>query len=673
MRERKQPEKRWRIAMVAPCAFPSARGSQVLIREVAEALAERGHEVHVVTYPSGEHVVPLRGIHVHRIAVRLLGRVRLPWLIHKALLDLILVRHLLRIVREQSIDVIHAHNYEGPLVAFLTRWRTGVPIVYHSHNALADELPTYVAKRWRGLARRVGRLLDHQVPRRSDHAIALTPELEGFLRANGVAAQAVTVIPPFPPAAIVDDGQAVPGVDLTGRFAVVYTGNLDPYQDLDVLLRGVLSARTQAPDICLVLVTHDAHWRESLGAELAAAVDRVGATVTVVPSFPAVRRLMARAQALVCPRSSWSGYPIKLLNYLAAGRPIIAAAGSAKELIDGDTALIIPNGDAEALGEAIVRLRNTPALAQVLGEAARERAARAPSASETARGIERIYETVAGAGGAGRTKGSGRLMKFPGARELLGKPRGRISALPEHRAGEIVRRTGSLARIAIALLCLQLVACAGRNVPTASLPPLDAPLPAAPGQTGPYRIQPGDLLRVKFMYHPELDVKVPVRPDGGVTLQGGGNIHAAGLTTEELEKVIVERTSDRLREPEVSVMIAQTADLKVYVMGEVRLPGIVAFREGLTPLQAIADRGGFSDTARLDSVLRLSPAESEYQGTRLDFTQPLEAGSPEGVQMSAGDVLYVPRTFIGDVNSFVRLYVRGLLPIEPRIGASTSF
>lgn len=207
----------------------------------------------------------------------------------------------------------------------------------------------------------------------------------------------------------------------------------------------------------------------------------------------------------------------------------------------------------------------------------------------------------------------------------------------------------------------------------AALPPLDAPLPSPPGQAAPYRIKPGDLLRVKFLYHPELDVKTLVRPDGSITLQMGGDIHAAGLTAEELSREIVERTKERLREPEVSVLVAQTADLKVYVMGEVRVPGIVPYREGMTPLQAIADRGGFLDTARVDSVLRLSPGEEEYQGTRLDLAQALRSGSPEDVELRPGDILYVPRTFIGDVNAFVRLYIRGLLPVEPRVGAGTSF
>lgn len=253
----------------------------------------------------------------------------------------------------------------------------------------------------------------------------------------------------------------------------------------------------------------------------------------------------------------------------------------------------------------------------------------------------------------------------------------RRSYKPELRPGfglfRRMRRTDVVAGVYFITVSLLLSACARQTAPVVPLPPLDASQELIPENEAEYRLQSGDLLRVKFLYHPELDLKVPIRPDGAITLQVAGDIHASGLTTGELEKVIKERTSDRLREPEVSVLVAQLGDRKVYVGGEVRIPGFVVFRPGMSPLQAIVDRGGFTDTARIDSVLRLSPGQGDYQGTRLDLSKPLQDGRTEGTRLVAGDVLYVPRTFIGDVNSFVRLYIRGILPIEPRVGAGTTF
>ena len=244
---------------------------------------------------------------------------------------------------------------------------------------------------------------------------------------------------------------------------------------------------------------------------------------------------------------------------------------------------------------------------------------------------------------------------------------------PVYRLFRHMRRTDVVAGVFLIAQSLLLCACAQQTSMVVPMPPLDAPQDLIPQNEAEYRLQPGDLLRVKFLYHPDLDLKVPIRPDGAITLQVAGDIHAAGLTTTELEKVVKERTSDRLREPEVSVMVAQLGDRKVYVAGEVRAPGFVTFRPGMSPLQAIVDRGGFTDTARIDSVLRLSPGQGDYQGTRIDLSKPLQDGRMQGTRLVAGDVLYVPRTFIGDVNAFVRLYIRGILPTEPRVGAGTTF
>jgi polysaccharide biosynthesis/export protein PslD len=112
------------------------------------------------------------------------------------------------------------------------------------------------------------------------------------------------------------------------------------------------------------------------------------------------------------------------------------------------------------------------------------------------------------------------------------------------------------------------------------------------------------------------------------------------------------------------VIVDEVGQRKVYVGGEVRNPGFVFYREGMTPLQAILDRGGFTDVARSDSVLKISGVEA----TRLDLSKTLRQGNPELSTLIASDVLYVPRTFIGDANSFVRLYFHNLLPVTPRAG-----
>lgn len=188
-----------------------------------------------------------------------------------------------------------------------------------------------------------------------------------------------------------------------------------------------------------------------------------------------------------------------------------------------------------------------------------------------------------------------------------------------------------------------------------------------------YRIGIGDELHVRFTYQPEMNEQVPVRTDGLITLATTGEIRAAGLTPGELEAAVVRASSQRLRDPEVRVIVTKMGEKRVYVGGRVGRPGFVTLQPGMTPLQAVMHSGGFQRTAKLDSVLLLSSGrDGNMTAARMNMQQVVEEGVPERVRLAAGDVLFVPSTWIGDMNDVVDLYVRGLIPVLPRVGVGYS-
>ena len=225
----------------------------------------------------------------------------------------------------------------------------------------------------------------------------------------------------------------------------------------------------------------------------------------------------------------------------------------------------------------------------------------------------------------------------------------------------------SLTLLAGALLIGSLMGCAAKPS-EAPLPAVAEPLSPSLVDTGQYRLEPGDVLRVKFIYQPEMDVKVQIDPDGNIAIPGVGSLQARGKTAEELATDVETLSSVNLRDPEVSVIVAELGPRKIYVGGEVRLPGPVPYRVGMTPMQAILDRGGFTEVARIDSVLHVTSTEKGVAATRLNFAGEIKQGTPELDTLAVNDVIYVPRTFIGDANAFVRLYIRGLMPTIPRLG-----
>jgi polysaccharide export outer membrane protein len=223
------------------------------------------------------------------------------------------------------------------------------------------------------------------------------------------------------------------------------------------------------------------------------------------------------------------------------------------------------------------------------------------------------------------------------------------------------------------LMAMAFLIIAGCSNPVAHVPEFPASnisattvVPRLP--SGQYRLIPLDQVSIRFPYHPEQDPKstsIPVQPDGNIVLDGMGPIRAAGLTPEELGKTIAEKTSERLRDPQVVVTVLQYAPRRIFVGGEVRQPGPVEIQDGMTPLQAIFDRGGFTATAQMDSVILIRDAASENpQIGRLDLTQAMENGVAERVTLLANDVVYVPMSGIGRADLWVRQHIKELIPWE---------
>jgi protein involved in polysaccharide export with SLBB domain len=234
----------------------------------------------------------------------------------------------------------------------------------------------------------------------------------------------------------------------------------------------------------------------------------------------------------------------------------------------------------------------------------------------------------------------------------------------------------SAARVIIGVvLAAALVAgCGPRRAPSDPMQEAAALIPPPPETPGPdYRIGVGDELHIRFLYTPDNNEQLPVRPDGRITLGVTGEIEAVGLTPGELERVIVERASSRLRDPEVTVVVTKVGEQHVYVGGEVLRPGVIVLKQGMTPLQAVMQTGGFRPGAKKDSIVLITPsADGRFNASRVNLQQVVEDGVSERVRLRANEVVFVPKSWVGNMNEVVDLYVRGLIPALPRVGVGYS-
>jgi glycosyltransferase involved in cell wall biosynthesis len=373
-----------RIAMIAACPFPWPRGTPIRIHRIAEAVARRGHAVHVVTYHLGQELADPPFV-VHRIRdVPFYRRTSPgPTLRKLFLLDPMLVRLLRRLHHEIRFDLVHAHHYEGLLVA--SHAVREIPIVYDAHTLLGSELPTYRLALPRRCVRAVAPWLDRYLPRRADRIIAVSETIRQTLTILGASApDRVHVIPNgvewerFPmERGITPDGPTV-----------IFAGNLAPYQGVNLMLQAFALLHDRRADVRLVIVTDSPFTPyEVLARQLGvrAAVDLRRAT------FPEQPAILAGAAVAINPRVRCDGIPQKLLNYMAAGLPVATFDSSAGPLRHEVTGLRVPDGDTVAMADALERLLTDRVLAQKLGDAARDQARREFSWDQVAARVEDVY------------------------------------------------------------------------------------------------------------------------------------------------------------------------------------------------------------------------------------------------------------------------------------------
>jgi polysaccharide export outer membrane protein len=181
-----------------------------------------------------------------------------------------------------------------------------------------------------------------------------------------------------------------------------------------------------------------------------------------------------------------------------------------------------------------------------------------------------------------------------------------------------------------------------------------------------YRLYPGDVLTVTFPSAPELNREVTVQPDGRVALPLIAPVMAADRSTSDLQAILDEAYASTLVRPEVDVSVKAATPLRVFVGGEVQKPGIYDMPGDINALQAVVMAGGFTNLAKRHDVIVIRRGQGGQPLMRLVDLREAVFNAPgrDAVPLRRFDVIYVPRTNIGNAGVFVSQYIRDLVPIQ---------
>lgn len=172
-----------------------------------------------------------------------------------------------------------------------------------------------------------------------------------------------------------------------------------------------------------------------------------------------------------------------------------------------------------------------------------------------------------------------------------------------------------------------------------------------------YVIGVGDKLDVIFLYHSNLTTReLIVRRDGRVSLPYLGDQMAAGVTPMVLDSLLTLRFSEILRDPNISIIVAEPAPQKVFVLGEVKLPGAFTIEDEISILQSVAMAGGLNPGAvPRHAVLIRRQGVGKIVGIEVDLKSIMDgSGMANDTRLRNYDIVLIPKHPIYSAADFIK-------------------
>jgi glycosyltransferase involved in cell wall biosynthesis len=369
-----------------------SKGASVHVRALVGALTGLGVDVRVLTtrrgpsdgpVPSGRVVVKETGPGWRRLARRVAVACRGGAPMERAILRLLdnvaIYREARRQARAWHPDLIYERYALTAIAGSFVARRLRIPHVVEVNAPLAEEETRYRGLRLGALAREAERWL----LRRADRVVVVSDALAEHCRHLGVRTDRIVVLPnAVDPSLFHSNRDGAPtrrALGLNGNFVVGFAGTLKPWHGVHHLLNAVAQAVPSVPDL-RVLVVGDGPMRGDL-EELARRLG-IDSRVRFTGHVPhdAVGDYLAASDVLVAPYGAMEDHwfsPLKVAEYLAVGRPVVASAvGQLRDMeTAGRGALLVPPGDEAALASALAGLARDDARRAAL---AHEAAASAP-------------------------------------------------------------------------------------------------------------------------------------------------------------------------------------------------------------------------------------------------------------------------------------------------------
>ncbi len=349
----------YKVMVIAPTPFFADRGCHVRILEEIKALKKKGIEFFVVTYHIGKDIP---GTKIYRT-------IKIPWYnkleagpsVHKPYIDLLLLLKACLICRKERPDIIHAHLHEGGWVGkFCSKWYN-VPMVLDIQGSMTDEL---IAHKFLGGRRSVMaffEMLERKIVNRADAIVVSSQNTADLLVDKfGVMKENVTFVPDgvdlefIKPVSNKRELRVRLGLPEHKRI-FIYAGVLSEYQGIDMLIEAVSTIKELLSDVLFLIIGYP----ETKYIEMVKnrGVESFFYFTGKVP-YNSLPEYVELADIGIAPKVSKTEANGKVLNYMAAGLPVVVFDTPINRFMLGDYGIYAKFKDVKDLAEKLLWVIN---------------------------------------------------------------------------------------------------------------------------------------------------------------------------------------------------------------------------------------------------------------------------------------------------------------------------
>jgi polysaccharide export outer membrane protein len=150
------------------------------------------------------------------------------------------------------------------------------------------------------------------------------------------------------------------------------------------------------------------------------------------------------------------------------------------------------------------------------------------------------------------------------------------------------------------------------------------------------------MLKITVWHEPDMNVALPVRPDGKISLPLLDDLQAAGMTPMQLAASIKEKLKKYIADPRVTVAVEAMNSQRIYVLGEVVHTGVMPLLPHMTILQALSS-AGFTQFSNPKAIYLLRTQNGQQTKIPFNYKDAIKArGTQQNIVLRPGDTIVVP-------------------------------